>query len=41
VLLIARKIERIADLVTNIAEDMVFLAEGTMMRHPNIDVPAN
>ena len=30
---IARKLERIADLATNIAEDVIFLAEGSLVRH--------
>ncbi len=29
----ARQMERIADLATNIAEDVVFLVEGTVIRH--------
>lgn len=29
----ARQLERIADLATNIAEDVVFLVEGTVIRH--------
>jgi phosphate transport system protein len=32
-LLAARDLERIADLATNIAEDIVFLAEGKLIRH--------
>ncbi|MEE2719420.1 MAG: phosphate signaling complex protein PhoU [Planctomycetota bacterium] len=30
---IARKLERIADLATNIAEDVIFMIEGSMVRH--------
>ena len=30
---IARKLERIGDLATNIAEDTIFLIEGTIVRH--------
>jgi phosphate transport system protein len=33
VLSIARKLERIGDLATNIAEDVVFLIEGAVIRH--------
>ncbi len=29
----ARRLERIADLSTNIAEDVIFLAEGSLVRH--------
>jgi phosphate transport system protein len=36
VLSVARKLERIADLCTNIAEDIIFLIEGTVVRHSNI-----
>ena len=39
VLSIARKIERIADLATNIAEDVIFMVEGTLVRHSHIDAP--
>ena len=28
-----RNLERIGDLATNIAEDVIFMAEGTIMRH--------
>ncbi len=34
-LLAARHLERIADLVTNIAEDVIYLVEGTIVRHEN------
>jgi phosphate transport system protein len=30
---IARKLERIADVATNISEDVIFLVEGSMVRH--------
>jgi phosphate transport system protein len=30
---IARRLERIADLATNIAEDVIFLVEGALVRH--------
>ncbi|MHC5023026.1 MAG: phosphate signaling complex protein PhoU [Planctomycetota bacterium] len=33
VLSVARKFERIADLSTNIAEEVIFLVEGTLVRH--------
>jgi len=33
VLLVAQNLERIADLSTNIAEDVVFLVEGRMIKH--------
>lgn len=33
VLSIARKLERIADMTTNIAEDVIFIASGTVVRH--------
>ncbi len=32
----ARKYERIADLATNIAEDVIFLTEGSLVRHETI-----
>ena len=32
-LLVSRNLERVADLATNIAEDAVFLAEGTQIKH--------
>ena len=34
VILIGRNLERVADLATNIAEDVVFLVEGLTVRHP-------
>ncbi len=33
VLSVSRYLERAADLATNIAEDVVFMAEGTIVRH--------
>lgn len=32
---IAQRLERIADIATNIAEDVIFLAEGRVVRHGN------
>jgi phosphate uptake regulator len=31
--LVSRNLERIADLATNIAEDVVFMVEGCMIKH--------
>lgn len=36
VLSIARKLERIADMATNIAEDVIFLVEGAVVRHQKV-----
>ncbi|MSR22049.1 MAG: phosphate signaling complex protein PhoU [Gemmatimonadetes bacterium] len=33
-LLISKNLERIADLATNIAEDVVFMVEGVVIKHP-------
>lgn len=33
ILSIARRLERIADLSTNVAEDVIFLTEGSLVRH--------
>ncbi|MFM8817235.1 MAG: PhoU domain-containing protein [Phycisphaerales bacterium] len=30
---IAQRLERIADITTNIAEDVIFLVEGRVVRH--------
>jgi phosphate transport system protein len=30
---VSRNLERVADLATNIAEDVVFLVEGTSIKH--------
>jgi phosphate transport system protein len=35
ILLISKNLERIADLATNIAEDVVFLVEGVVIKHPS------
>jgi phosphate transport system protein len=35
-LLISRNLERIADYATNIAEDVVFMVEGVVIKHPVI-----
>lgn len=37
VLTLAQRIERMADMVTNIAEDVVFLVEGRVVRHGSIE----
>lgn len=34
-ILISRNVERVADLATNIGEDVVYLAEGQTIRHPD------
>ncbi len=36
VLAVSRNLERIADLATSIAEDVVYLIEGRIMRHPTL-----
>ncbi len=33
VLTLAQRVERMADIITNIAEDVVFLVEGRVVRH--------
>ncbi|NIR43926.1 MAG: phosphate uptake regulator PhoU, partial [Gemmatimonadetes bacterium] len=35
-ILIGRNIERVADLATNIGEDVVYLVEGKTIRHPGV-----
>ena len=35
-LAVSRNLERIADLATSIAEDVVYLVEGRIMRHPTL-----
>ena len=39
-LLIARHLERIADHATNIAEDVIYLTEGEIVRHKYLDYEA-
>lgn len=36
VLSIARKLERIADVCTNIAEDVIFMSKGSLVRHEHL-----
>ena len=40
-LAVSRNLERIADLATSIAEDVVYLAEGRIMRHPTLTAARN
>jgi phosphate transport system protein len=40
-LLVSRNLERVADLATNIAEDAVYLAEGTQIKHHVEDRPGD
>jgi phosphate transport system protein len=37
--LVSRNLERVADLATNIAEDVVFLVEGKTIKHHAEDGP--
>jgi phosphate transport system protein len=39
--LVSRNLERIADLATNIAEDVVFMVEGRMIKHMSRDEAGN
>ncbi len=41
VLAVSRNLERIADLATSIAEDVVYLVEGRIMRHPTLTAIRN
>ena len=36
---ISRNLERIADLSTNICEDIIFMVEGKIIKHHNIEGP--
>lgn len=38
---VAQRLERIADIATNIAEDVIFLSEGRVVRHDKLGKPAN
>jgi phosphate transport system protein len=40
-LAVSRNLERIADLATSIAEDVVYLVEGRIMRHPTLTAVRN
>jgi phosphate transport system protein len=40
-LAVSRNLERIADLATSIAEDVVYLVEGRIMRHPSLTAARN
>jgi phosphate transport system protein len=40
-LAVSRNLERIADLATSIAEDVVYLVEGRIMRHPTLTAARN
>jgi len=40
-LAVSRNLERIADLATSIAEDVVYLVEGRIMRHPTLVAARN
>jgi phosphate transport system protein len=40
-LLVARNLERVADLATNIAEEVVFIAEARVIKHHAEEAPAN
>ena len=39
--LVSRNLERVADLATNIAEDVVFLVEGVSIKHHAEDHPGD
>ena len=36
IILVSRNVERVADLATNIGEDVVYLVEGKTIRHPDL-----
>ena len=36
-----RDLERIADLATNIAQDVIYLVEGDVVRHQRVESPKN
>jgi len=38
--LVSRNLERVADLATNIAEDVVFMVEGKTIKHRSEQAPA-
>jgi phosphate transport system protein len=40
-LAVSRNLERIGDLATSIAEDIIYLVEGRIMRHPSLAAARN
>ncbi len=38
---VAQRLERIADIATNIAEDVIFLSEGRVVRHDKLERPSS